>query len=280
MSGDSRESKTWRLYADLGNSSLHWAARRGQAWVVEGRLAADALDRDASSAEIASAAEAAGLAASACSGSALVASRPSLVALGEAILTEVCEQPPRVLGRELRSDLAIGYYDPAEIGQDRLAAVGGALDRFPPPLVVLGLGTCLTAEAVSADGTVVGGAIAPGLEAQVAGLQATVPHLQDGVEAAIASMRSGAVAPDIGRSTAENLWLGLLAALVGTAERLVVLMRKHAGAQASVIATGGDARLVATHTEVIDRVEPMLVLDGLRAIDERRREEERPHQDR
>lgn len=248
--------------------------------MVAGRIVAGALDERTSWVPIASATENAGLARDACSGSALVASCPSLAELAEAILTKACEQPPRVLGRELRSDLAVGYHDPAEIGQDRLAAVEGALAHFSPPLVVLTLGTCVTVEAVSAEGTVVGGAIAPGVEAQVAGLRATVPHLQEDVEAALASLRGQGTSPGVGRSTTENLWLGLAATLVGTAERLVELMREQVGGQAPVIATGGDADLLGRYTRVIDRVEPMLVLDGLRAIEGRRPEEDRGHRDR
>jgi len=189
--------------------------------------------------------------------------------LAETILTKVCGEPLRVLGRDLRSELVINYEDPGQIGQDRLAAVEGALSRLRPPLVVLSVGTCVTAEAVSAAGALVAGAIAPGLEAHAAGLRSMTPHLRPALEQAVSDLRSGREPAGSGRSTAESLWLGLIAALAGTADRLVALMREQAGARAPVVATGGDAYLVARHSELVERVEPTLVLDGLRAIDER-----------
>ena len=132
----------------------------------------------------------------------------------------------------------------------------------------------MTAEAISAEGVLVGGAIAPGLAAQLAGLRTMVPHLREAIEEAAAAARGEGTPPRVGHSTAESLWLGLLGALAGTAERLVSLMWEQVGEQAQALATGGDAALVAAHAAVIDRVEPMLVLEGLRAIDERHSAEE------
>jgi type III pantothenate kinase len=268
------EMRAWRLYADLGNSTLHWAAYQGQRWRAQGRVPTDRLDERDTVERIVSELEAAGLEREACGGSALVTSRPGLAEVGERILAEVCGRSPLLLGRDIRSELPVEYYDAAQIGQDRLAAAEGALARFPPPLVLLGFGTCVTAEAISAEGVLVGGAIAPGRGAQLAGLWTMVPHLREAIEEAALAARGEGTPPPVGRSTAESLWLGLLGALAGTAERLVRLMREQVGEQAQALATGGDAALVAAHAAVIDRVEPMLVLEGLRAIDERHSAEE------
>lgn len=85
---------------------------------------------------------------------------------------------------------------------------------------MLALGTCITAQALDAEGTLVGGVIAGGLEAQVAGIRATVPHLREPVDAALELLRSGEEAPRMGRSTVENLAAGLAGSLRGTVEAL------------------------------------------------------------
>jgi len=269
MNSQVNRNRTWRLYADLGNSTLHWAARQGDGWAAQGRLRTDSLEPEASARQIATAAESAGLERAACAGSVLVTSRPGWAEVGESILAQVCGKPPLVLGEDIHSELLVSYCEPAQVGQDRLAAVEGALAQFRPPVVVLGFGTCITAQAVAALGAFVVGPIAPGLQAHLAGLRRAVPHLREAIEGAASRLRSKQGPSPIGRSTAENLWIGVVAAMVGTAERLARLMRERVGAEALVIGTGGDAGLVAMHSEVMDRIDPLLVLEGLRAIDER-----------
>ncbi|MFW5868048.1 MAG: pantothenate kinase, partial [Armatimonadota bacterium] len=68
--------------------------------------------------------------------------------------------------------------------------------------------------------------------------------------------------------TAENLALGLAASMRGTVNELVAAMCEEIG-EAPVIATGGDAELAAALGASFDRVEPRLVLEGLRVVDER-----------
>jgi type III pantothenate kinase len=57
---------------------------------------------------------------------------------------------------------------------------------------------------------------------------------------------------------------GLVYGAVGQTEELVRRMRAVIGAQARVIAAGGMAGVVAAETTAIERVEPHLVLHGLR----------------
>jgi type III pantothenate kinase len=47
------------------------------------------------------------------------------------------------------------------------------------------------------------------------------------------------------------------------------LIKDELGANATVVATGGLAELIAPHTETVDHVEPWLTLEGLRVVYER-----------
>ena len=58
---------------------------------------------------------------------------------------------------------------------------------------------------------------------------------------------------------------GIVYGAIGAAEAIVARIRAEIGAQARVIATGGLAAVIGGETPVIERVEPHLVLYGLRA---------------
>jgi len=258
----------WRLYADAGNTALKWAAWSGACWVAEGRMEIDAPQT--AWRELGAVLAMAGLDADECAGVALVCSRPSQAEASEGALTAATGMPVRLMGRDMRSDMVVSYHDPSEIGQDRLAAGEAALDLVGPPVVVVAIGTCITAQALDAQGTLLGGAIAPGLEAQATGIAVEVPHLREPLAEATALLRSGVEPPEIGRTTVENLALGLVGALTGTVQALIAQMTGVVG-PATVIATGGDAELAGRLGAELDRVEPLLVLEGLRSVDEQAR---------
>ncbi|MGI5818157.1 MAG: type III pantothenate kinase [Armatimonadota bacterium] len=256
----------WRLYADAGNTALKWAVRSEGRWAAEGRIEVGALPT--AGRELAGVLALAGFDAAECDGAALVSSRPGQSSEAEQVLAAATGQEVRLLGRDLRADVAVGYHEPSELGQDRLALAEGALALAGAPVIVVAMGTCITAQALDARGILAGGAIAAGLEAQAVGIAAAVPHLRAPVLAALDLLRAGEPLPRIGRSTVENLALGLGGSVLGTVEYLTAAMREGIG-EAPVIVTGGDAALVERFGGRRDHVEPRLVLEGLRVIDER-----------
>ncbi|HCA47572.1 MAG TPA: hypothetical protein DEP45_09530 [Armatimonadetes bacterium] len=101
-----------------------------------------------------------------------------------------------------------------------------------------------------------------------------MPHLREPLLEALALLRAGEMPPEIGRTTVGNLALGLAASLHGTVQALIEPMRSAVG-DAPAIASGGDAELAAALQRWwpggagvrFDRVEPLLVLEGLRSVD-------------
>ena len=73
----------------------------------------------------------------------------------------------------------------------------------------------------------------------------------------------------IGRNTVTSIQSGLVWGFVAQVEGMVARMVAELGGSAHVIATGGQASLVAHLTHVIEATDPLLTLEGLRIIWER-----------
>lgn len=165
------------------------------------------------------------------------------------------------VGRDLPVPVETAYTDPSQIGADRLCNALAARERYGAPVVSASAGTCLTVEAMNEAGVVLGGAIAAGVPAAVAGIAYTVPHLaQAAREAAQAAWTSDAP----GRSTEENLVIGLGVGAAGALEALIALARRAVGSDAPVVVTGGDAPRLAGLMSAPVHVAPDLTLDGAR----------------
>ena len=166
-----------RLYADVGNSALLWAVSGPAGWGPFARMVLDpATDPRGTAGALRAALEMAGCTPEELIGAALVSSNPRLT---DHVLTALAGVAPEVvlLGRDLHSDLSIDYDAPGRFGQDRIAALEGARVLRGTPVVAMTCGTCLTAQALTPEGGVLGGGIAPGLSVCVEGLCLSLIHI-------------------------------------------------------------------------------------------------------
>jgi type III pantothenate kinase len=146
---------------------------------------------------------------------------------------------------------------PADVGADLIAAAIAARELVGAPAIAINFGTATTYGIVDADGAYAGVAIAPGLQVSLDALVGRTAKLPQ-----VALHAPGVV---IGRDTVTSIQSGIVYGAIGAAEAIVARIRAELGASARVIATGGLASVIAGETPVIERVEPHLVLYGLRA---------------
>ena len=151
---------------------------------------------------------------------------------------------------------------PTEVGSDLVAGAIGAMSFVGAPAIVINYGTATTFGAIGADGAYLGVAIATGLQVSLDALVGRTAKLPQ-----VALVAPGT---PIGRDTVSAIQAGLVYGAVGQTEELVRRIRAVLGASARVIASGGLAAVVAAETSVIERVEPHLVLYGLRVVPSRR----------
>ena len=188
---------------------------------------------------------------------AVVPEAPLREAVREALGLDV-----RVVSAHGALPFALAYRTPATLGADRLAAAAAAHALAPGrPVVAVDAGTAVTVDAVDLrDGRAVyrGGAIAPGadlLRGALARGTSALPEV-DLTEAA----------PPLGDSTRASIEAGLGGMLAGGVARLVATVAAELSAPPLVVATGGWAPWLAARVDGIDRVEPYLVLDGVRRL--------------
>ncbi|MCP5533373.1 MAG: type III pantothenate kinase [Akkermansiaceae bacterium] len=154
--------------------------------------------------------------------------------------------------------MAIDYPDPAGIGADRLANGVGAAVRHGVPAIVIDFGTAVTFDVISAEPAYCGGVIAPGLGAMTGYLARRTALLP------VIELEEPASA--IGKSTTHAMQAGAVFGYRGLVRGILEKIRAELGGEPRIIATGGDAALIARGMPEIEVVDPEITLDGLRCI--------------
>lgn len=168
---------------------------------------------------------------------------------------------PIIVGPGTKTGMAIKYDNPREVGADRIVNAVAAYEKYGGPLIVIDFGTATTYCAILENGDYIGGAIAPGIQISAEALfqrAAKLPRIE--------VRNPGQV---ICRTTVSSMQSGVLFGYVGQVEGIVARMKAELPEGVKVIATGGLAHLINVETNVIDHIEPMLTLEGLRLLYEK-----------
>ena len=184
----------------------------------------------------------------------------SVVPAKAAVLADFFEQcaPVHFLGPHSPLGMAIDYPQPAQIGADRLANAVGVLARHGAPAIVIDFGTAVTFDVISARPAYCGGVIAPGLGAMSAYLPGKTALLP------VIELEEPAAA--IGKSTVQAMQAGAVFGYRGLVKEILRQITRELGGEPKIVATGGDAALIARGVEEIGAVDADLTLDGLRLV--------------
>ncbi len=163
----------------------------------------------------------------------------------------------------IKTGMPIRYDNPAEVGADRIVNALAAREQYGAPVVVVDFGTATTFDVVNAHGEYVGGIIAPGIGISAEALFAHASRLYRVDLKRPAQL----VGSNTGAAMQAGIYYGYLGLVDGILERLHVEMPQLE----KVVATGGQAELVAADSRFIRKVDRDLTLVGLRLIYERNR---------
>ena len=168
------------------------------------------------------------------------------------------QRPVHLLNCHSPLGMGIDYPQPQQIGADRLANAVGVLHRHGAPAIVIDFGTAVTFDVISAAPAYCGGVIAPGLGAMSAYLPGKTALLP------VIELEEPAAA--IGKTTEQAMLAGAVYGYRGLVREIIARIRAELGGVPKVIATGGDAALIARGLEEIEAVDADITLDGLRRV--------------
>ena len=165
---------------------------------------------------------------------------------------------PLIAGQdEAAWDVELDVAEPRSVGADRVLNAIAAHVLHPGDLIVVDFGTATTFDAIDFSGAYKGGIIAPGINLSLDALVAAAAKLPR------VAIEAPATQSVIGRTTEEQMHIGIYWGYVAMMEGLIARMKAEIGRPVTVVATGGLAVLFDEQTEIFDSIEPDLTIQGL-----------------
>ncbi len=154
--------------------------------------------------------------------------------------------------------IELDVVSPATVGADRVLNGIAARELHKGDLIVIDFGTATTVDVFDYSGAYKGGIIAPGINLSLDSLVAATAKLP---RIAIEAPKDNASV--IGRTTEDQMQIGIYWGYIAMIEGLVARMKAEVGRPVKVISTGGLATLFDQHTNVFDAIEGDLTIQGL-----------------
>ena len=236
------------LAIDIGNTSIHFALKKGSGWANHFSIATNASEKAVRS---------------------LLMKKRSLIKNADAVIASVVPSKSAVLkrifkglgvrayllGKDIRVPVKNLYRNPRQVGVDRLLNALAAYKLYKKEIIVIDFGTAITFDVVNRSGAYMGGVIAPGIEISLEALFSKT--------ALLPKIRLAHPKNWIGKDTVESIRVGCSVGIGGLCDRTVEAVSKKYRLKPMVLATGGYASFMKRYCRTVRRIVPDLILDGI-----------------
>ncbi len=247
------------LAIDVGNTQTHIGAFDGADLVEHWRFGTDAeATADELAIRLASVLELRGLGLEGIDGSIVSSVVPELTPEYGRMASRYLDARHLSVVPGIKTGIDIRMDNPHELGADRLVNAVAAFDRFGGACAVVDFGTAITFDAISERGEYLGGVIGPGVRISMEALTeraAKLPNVELAEPAGV-----------IGKTTQASMQSGMIYGFAGAIDSIARRLVGELGEEANFIATGGGADVIVPFCEMVDEVDDLLTLTGLRLI--------------
>lgn len=184
---------------------------------------------------------------------------PALTSRLSNSLRHIFRTEPMHVSPALKLGIRLGYRNPGQLGQDRLANAVAAYNLYGGPVIIVDYGTAITICFVTGYGYYRGGIILPGIQMisrALAENTALIPYVK--------TLKR----PEklIGQDTKESVISGLVYGISEMTDGLIRRIKKKLNTKVMVISTGGMAKFFFPYSQEIDKIDMDLTLKGLYLI--------------
>lgn len=168
-----------------------------------------------------------------------------------------------LVGPGVKNGLNIKMDNPASVGSDQIVDAVAAIEEYPLPLIIIDMGTATTMSVVDTKKNYIGGVIMPGINVSLNALTARAAQLYD--------ISLEAPKRTIGKNTVDCLRSGVIRGNAACLDGMIERIEEELGQSATVVATGGLAKVILPHCKREVFIDDDLLLKGLRIVYDKNR---------